>query len=335
MIATGIYPANSFLPPERQLALDFKTSRNTILSALDILADEGYIEKSRGRGTRILPRDMDIRSIPVALIHSIPMRDVSRGLEGFFLMQGMQDTLANLGFTYHMVHDVGPDICSADSIVERFKAAVFLEDQDRELIQALQERQFPVTVANIESDLQVSGTWVDHRKYTIQAVDLLVGLGHRKISFISPEPKMCFFGKSRDGYLTGLKNAGIEPEDSYIIEIEHPTALDAYIATQKLLSSPYPPTAIIAARDIIAEGVCKAASEAGLAVGRDISVIGFDDVSWPEEEPWLTTFREPCYQLGAVAVEMLVERIVSDGPALEQRELMPTLMIRRSAGPCM
>jgi DNA-binding LacI/PurR family transcriptional regulator len=93
------------------------------------------------------------------------------------------------------------------------------------------------------------------------------------------------------------------------------------------------PTGIVAGRDVLAEGVCHAVEEAGLRVGYDVSVIGFDNVSWECEDPILTTFEEPAYAMGATAVDMLVERLTQGWRPIEQRVLDCRPVVRRSVGP--
>jgi DNA-binding LacI/PurR family transcriptional regulator len=104
------------------------------------------------------------------------------------------------------------------------------------------------------------------------------------------------------------------------------------MAARKLLKGKHRPTAIVAGRDLHAEGICRLAGELGLVIGRDLSVVGFDDVSWTQEVPFLTTFREPCYELGAVAADMLIDRMTGGWRAPEQREIPAPLILRRSAG---
>ena len=55
--------------------------------------------------------------------------------------------------------------------------------------------------------------------------------------------------------------------------------------------------------------------------------------AWPQEAPFLTTFREPCAEMGAAAAEMLVERIVNGWRKPEKREIEARFIVRRSAGP--
>jgi DNA-binding LacI/PurR family transcriptional regulator len=72
----------------------------------------------------------------------------------------------------------------------------------------------------------------------------------------------------------------------------------------------------------------------GLSVGVDVSLVGYDDVSsLPDRYP-LTTFREPCYEMGAKAVEILLDRI-ANGPrdAVERHCFNAEVVMRQSAGP--
>ena len=62
-------------------------------------------------------------------------------------------------------------------------------------------------------------------------------------------------------------------------------------------------------------------------------MIGFDDTTWPEGREFLTTFREACYEMGAAAAEMLVERIVNGSMPPEKREFATPFVLRRTAGP--
>jgi LacI family transcriptional regulator len=224
-----------------------------------------------------------------------------------------------------------------EALTAQYGALIFAETSGQtsgheEVIVGLERRKIPVVVANLEIDLEASATFVDHRKVALRATQVLAGFGHRRIAFLAREPGYLFYGEARRGYLDGLKEAGIAADDSLIAVSQQTDPLSAYFATKPLLERSDPPTALVAARDILAQGACRAITEAGLTVGRDVSVIGFDDVSWPQEEPFLTTFREPCREMAAAAAEMLIERIVRGWRPPEKREFEAPLVLRRSAG---
>jgi LacI family transcriptional regulator len=98
------------------------------------------------------------------------------------------------------------------------------------------------------------------------------------------------------------------------------------------------PTAIFACSDVMAVGVYDAASNLGLRVPRDLSVVGFDDV--PEAQwavPSLTTVRQPIAEMGAVAVRLLMQvpelGSMSDARDIKRVDLSTSLVVRDSTGP--
>ncbi|HVU14776.1 MAG TPA: substrate-binding domain-containing protein, partial [Phototrophicaceae bacterium] len=127
--------------------------------------------------------------------------------------------------------------------------------------------------------------------------------------------------------------AGIEPDAAYLIRGIH-SEQTGRAALAQWLDLPDPPTAIIAISDLIAVGVLNEAEQRGLVVGRDISVIGFDDAPMTEYlRPALTTLRQPIEEIGAALIAMLEAAIKGDEPPQRQLLLPPRLIIRSSCGP--
>ena len=336
-IATGGYAPNTFLPSERELAHGLDIGRTALRSALDMLVADGLLAKTKGLGTRVLSPLRRAAKDAIGVFWS-PKIAARQGWpfapESAEIMRGARDTLSRLGHRFELL-SIDDEPLTTEAVGGRFAGAVFLNVSTPKLadLVTLDERRILLVVANLEVAAPLSGTWVDHRKATVQAVRTLVALGHRRIAFVGREPNRYFYGKAREGYLTALDEAGIDPDEALIAETEVTDRLAAYRATKPLLEVKPRPSAIVAARDVLAHGACEALSDAGLAVGRDVAVIGFDDFSWQQEDPFLTTFREPCYEMGAVAVEMLMERLVSGWGPPEKRELEAPFILRRSAGP--
>lgn len=335
-IIDGIYRPHAYLPSERQLAKDFATSRVTVSSALGALERDGLVSRSPGRGTRILPITDRLTQSGIGIIHGeLPsMEDFARQ-DSLKTQQGVRDTLERLGYSYKLATIPSSQDVNLDQFVSRFGAMIFIEVGPALNVQVaeLEKRKIPVVVAKLEADLDVCATLVDHQEPMRQAVHTFVKLGHRRIAFVGREATYAIHGKSRAGYITGLRETGLPIDDSLMGVCEKTDALSGYFAARSLLQISQPPSAIVAARDSIAEGVCRAVEEAGLVVGHHVSVIGFDDTTWPEGREFLTTFREPCHEMGAAAAEMLVQRIVNGWIPPEKRQFDVTFMLRRSAGP--
>ncbi len=105
-------------------------------------------------------------------------------------------------------------------------------------------------------------------------------------------------------------------------------------AANQLLGLPKPPTAIFAANDISAFGVMDAVKARGLEVGRDISVIGFDDIPMARHiYPPLTTVRQPLYEMGEAALSVLLSLLKGIKPIRQKLYLPTELIIRESTKP--
>ena len=100
-----------------------------------------------------------------------------------------------------------------------------------------------------------------------------------------------------------------------------------------LLSLPEAPTAVIACNDLMALGAVSAAQRAGLVVGRDIAITGFDDIPLAElAHPSLTTLRQPIYEIGRQVCDMLICLIRGDELVERHVMLKPELIVRESCG---
>lgn len=316
------------------MAREFSTSRGTVSAAVSALARDGLVTQSPGRGTHVLPpMDRLSGSSVVGILHSSHVASSAPWPKTASIIQGIRDTLSRLGHRHDMRSITASEI-SPDMIPEQYGAAIFVETFGCQAqILELEERRVPLVVASLEIALEVTATFVDHRQTTLDAVSMLAALGHRRIAFLGREPRIFFYGQAKEGYVAGLHHAGIPFHKSLVAVSEHTDPLSAYFATVPLLKAPEPPTAIVVARDVLAQGACRAIEEGGFMIGRDISVISFDDFSWPLDEPFLTTFHEPCYEMGAAAAEMLSDRIVTGWKPPEKRKLKAPFILRRSAGP--
>lgn len=336
-IADGTYREHAYISSERSLANELNVSRATISKALERLERDGLVLRSPGRGTRVLPV-LDRLSRPLIGVVNADYSslDAANLRDGLNTLLGCRDALTRLGFRFEMV-SASPirDGKTSGDWAERFGALLVVESYPwiDDLFE-MERRHVPLVLAKLEDpSLDLSATWVDHREPMRQAVKTLADLGHERIGFIGRSPTFGFYGKAKEGYLTGLQAVGLPSDESLVAVCEKTDALSGYDAACGVLKRENPPTAIIAARDCIAEGVCRAVKEAGRTVGHDVSVIGFDDTTWPDGRKFLTTFREPCYEMGAVAAEMLAERIVSGWRPPEKRKLETPFLLRRSAGP--
>lgn len=159
---------------------------------------------------------------------------------------------------------------------------------------------------------------VDIGKSTIQILNYLYELGHRKIGFIGGKKLNDIKEINYDdinidvrniNYKEFMESKGIyNPE--YIYQTERFTFKSGYNLTTEALKSKNRLTAFFIGNDTMAVGAYKAISEAGLSVPADVSIVGFNDQpSAKYMIPSLTTIRIPSEYLGSAAVDLLLENI--------------------------
>jgi LacI family transcriptional regulator len=162
------------------------------------------------------------------------------------------------------------------------------------------------------------------------ATQHLIDLGHRRIGFISDFILTPFnFTSSLHrflGYQSAINAAGIEFRPAYHGQGEHGREEACWLASE-MLRLTEPPTAIFAASDTQAIGVLEAASEIGLRVPGDLSVIGYDDIEIAGHLG-LTTVRQQLYESGQRGVELLLDALESPG-AFPVCETLPTELVER------
>ncbi|MFF8932170.1 LacI family DNA-binding transcriptional regulator [Streptomyces longwoodensis] len=161
----------------------------------------------------------------------------------------------------------------------------------------------------------------------------LTDLGHRRVAVITgPEDLMCSLARL-DGYRSAMAMAGLAV-DPALVRYGDFHVQSGYRHAMELLALPDPPTALFAGSDLQALGVLQAARVRGLSVPRDLSVVGYDDVSLAQwTSPPLTTVHQPLRHMAEEATRMLLEQTDPDGTA-RRIELATRLVVRQTtAGP--
>jgi len=165
-----------------------------------------------------------------------------------------------------------------------------------------------------------------------QAVNHLAELGHRRIACLA-WPEASLTGQYRlDGYQAAMASAALPVDPAWVIRIQNDYH-HACRATQTWLDLPSDrrPTAVVALTDLMAIGVINAATDAGLTVGRDLAVAGFDDAPIAGYlRPSLTSLRQPIAEVGEWVVTMLIDLVRGETPSPAQVLLKPRLIVRDS-----
>ncbi len=215
--------------------------------------------------------------------------------------------------------------------------ALFLGKCSRDIIYIAQQKNIPVVlVGHPLPETEIHTIVPDGRSGSFKAVEHLISLGHRKIAIISGEPEYDPITSERlDGYRFALSKNGIAEKKEYIVEADYGKPKTAIDATKRLLELPDPPTAIFCTSDSLAYRAFEAVKEKGLSIPKDISVVGFDDISAPEyaqlPKPDLTTIHVDRKEMGKSSVEILFNIIQNNNKTIYRYTVPVELVIKLSS----
>ncbi|MBO0993131.1 LacI family DNA-binding transcriptional regulator [Bacillus sp. SD088] len=174
---------------------------------------------------------------------------------------------------------------------------------------------------------------VDDEKAAIDAVNHLIGLGHKRIAMINSHvPKMTSSKILRErGYIKALQSANI-PFDEALLKHGEETYEKSFQLTTELLKIESPPTAIFCYNDVLAIGCVNAIKASGYKIPDDIAVIGFDNTKEAiMSTPTITTIHQPKYELGYKTMELLIHNMKNEQNKGKHITIEHKLIIRDSS----
>jgi LacI family transcriptional regulator len=253
------------------------------------------------------------RSFLIALLFDIPETYVARAQSGAITR------CREAG--YHLIVEEVPQGFEVE-IANRLEAlnvdGVILTppvSQRESLRAALRERGLRhVLIGSGDADGSTATVGMNDRLAAQQMTELLIGLGHREIAFVTAGERRASVERQA-GYVAALEAAGIARRPA--LEREGRFSFESgEAAGRELLQASPRPSAIFAANDAMALGVMTAAARLGVPIPDQLSVAGFDDtpagsIVWPQ----LTTVRQPLAAMAATAVDLLLEREPAGEPA--------------------
>lgn len=268
--------------------------------------------------------------------HEVPRDQVNPVLDRFtyFLAQYAEAAGYHiLTFTYP-THDPIPvyDELIRTRRVDGFVVSGTRLDDPR--IGFLLERDVPF-VSFGRSNPNWAFTWVDTDGAAgVRAgVGHLLRLGHERIGFLGWTPPSLAGEHRESGYLGAMRDAGLTPGPIWHSENSEEAGRDAL---RDWLHRPAAerPTAVLTVSDLMAIGLLNEAEHHGVEIGRDLSVIGFDDAPASQYlRPALTTLRQPIEAIAQAVIGLLEAQLAKSADAFEHQLYAPELIVRRSTGP--
>ena len=198
------------------------------------------------------------------------------------------------------------------------------------------EEKFPVVifVDSSPEEAKFDSVVIDFESSMIKAIDYILSLGHQRIGYIGGREyigkNLKALGERREivfkEYLTkkGLFDSRNVHVGSFTIE-------SGYALMKQAIEQNHLPTAFIIASDGMAIGLMKAAYEAGIRIPKDLSIIGFNDITQSQYTiPPLTTVKVYKEFMGKTSVELLLERVQGQRTIAKKITIPTELVIRES-----
>lgn len=299
--------------------------RERVLAAATQL---GYVPNNSARTLRAQTKHLVGVIIPT-LDHSIYAK----------MVDGLQDRLAQTG-TFVIINTSGYDLdreCNqARLLVARGVESVVLvgADHDPQTLDVLSRAGVSQILTYTGNPGKATGAvGFDNYASGASAAKYLLELNHKRFGMIAGLTRDNDRARlRRDGFVDTIVAAGISLDD--IVVLEAPYTLEAGGASMRSLMQTHPrPTAVFCGSDILAVGAVKYCGAYGIAVPKDVSIIGFDNLEIAHVvEPELTTIDVPAREMGHMAAEAIIEFKANQQRGIVKK-LQTRLLIRQSTGP--
>jgi LacI family transcriptional regulator len=190
-----------------------------------------------------------------------------------------------------------------------------------------------VAVARSSFSGEVTCVGIDDYRAAYEMTKYLIGQGHRRIGFIKGHPNHVSSRQRLLGFEAAMRDAGDKVEKPRLAQGYY-SYRSGMMAGEELLTPRQPPTAIFASNDDMASGVLSMAHRRGFDVPRDLSVAGFDDTTAGSQWPSLTTIRQPIFDIGSTAIDVILHNLKESQAGREpetQNQLVPHLLVVRES----
>jgi LacI family transcriptional regulator len=200
-------------------------------------------------------------------------------------------------------------------------------DRDDPQLEKLINSEVPCVFIDIDiSGPKTTNISVDNVNACVEVVNILTGLNHEHIAFVSGNLHSSVAFDRLIGYKNGMNAKGLP---LHVIECDY-SKINAYKLSKEYLLYHPEITAFFCASDLMAVGVLDACLELGYKVPEDISIIGFDNLSFTQHmKPQLSTVAQNFYEIGNQAVNILMD--ITKGKKVENHNYVPyTIEMRQS-----
>jgi LacI family transcriptional regulator len=187
-----------------------------------------------------------------------------------------------------------------------------------------------VCVDRALADPGIDTVEIDNERGAFEAVSHLIAQGHSQIGLICGPADSSTGRERHDGYVRALKSAGI-PVNRKLVRFGDYKQASGRALAEELLQGPARPSALFVCNNLMTIGALEVIGARRMRMPHDVALVGFDDLPLAAVfEPPLTVVRQPAYEVGRSAAELLLRRIEEPGRPPSRLRLLPDLVVRGS-----
>lgn len=313
----------------RAISQPGRVGEKTRQRVLQVIDEMGYVPSRVARRLRMDRGHANLIGLVLPDIQNPFFADLARGVEDVAQKHGYAVFLGN--------SDEDP------RKEQHYLEAMRAESVDGVIVPPISERDEAVAqlsrsgvpVVCVDRRLSIVDTdtvVVDNVRGAYKATDHLIQLGHRRIGFIEGRPEISTSRERMEGYRRALEEHELPFERALVREGDSRQASGARLA-RELLTVSERPTALLVGNNLMTLGALEASHALGLRIPEELAIVGYDDMPWALAlNPPLTAVRQPGYEVGQRAMELLLERINNPTRSNTLVLLQPQLVVRRSCG---
>ncbi len=324
----------------RSLRNDSAINPATRARVIEAATKLGYELRASARSRRAFTERQETTSLAVFIGHPSGFQgDPSPA--GEHVLAGLSDAAAQKN-TILVTHFVPPEeayrLLASDGQPAAMRAGqlsglILLYPFPEEVVAALSQQLPCVSIVHHHPALNVDCIDTDQTGSVARLVEHLVALGHRRIGFLSWGHGLSWERRRFHGYVQGLMDADLAYDPALVINLngtplgqEHEARRIADLRAEGV-------GAWVCAADHVGYHLCRHLQQMGLALGRDVSVAGYDGMQPPPDCPALTTIRVPFREMGFAAIRRLLYRIEEPAARLRDIILRSAFVVGETTGP--
>lgn len=271
---------------------------------LDVIKETGYVPNPLARS--LVTKKSQLIGVIVPEVTDTFAAEVLNGIEEISKMYDYDILLAN---TYS---EKDLEVKNINLLrAKQVEGIVIISwDIDKDVVGLLEDSGIlAVYISKTTRDFDIYNVSINNNSAVKDMTNFLLDRGHKKIVLLNTTFQTNLADERLTGYRDAIVGRGLKVNEGFIKSCG-PTFDDGYMAVKEMLESKVDVDAIFATSDEVAIGAINACFDLGYKVPEDISVVGFYDIEFSKMcRPKLTTVKQPLYDMGAVAIRMIIKMV--------------------------